>query len=253
MAANDDQAVLVLVVEDNPFNADGLVMYLTQQGYRSLVAGDRRTAVEVAAAQRPDLAIVDIVLPTTPLGPADPRASVGLDVVRLLKELDPSMGVVIFSAHEDRAPEVYAMVEDGMRGLAYLLKGNQPERMIAALEATAAGHVLLEPDQSATRYERADEMLAKLSPEERPLVEYAARHIYTLSLREADVAWRLAASHTNQNIAAALGLSPKTIETNVGHIYRKLGLNVIDADGPLLRKSTLLAKACMLYQYRQKP
>lgn len=244
MDTDRNGARVVLVVEDNPFNRDGLVLFLQTQGYATLEAGDQQTAIELARAHRPPLAIVDIVLPRTPDSPADHRLSVGLEVVVTLKQLDPNIGIVIFSAHEDRGPDVWEMVQHGLRGIAYLLKGNRPERVIYGLEEAAAGRVLLEPDVTRTSNQLYAEMYAQLSDDERPLVERAAALIPSLTPRELEVAWRVAASHTNQSIAESLDLAPKTIETYIANIYRKLLLNDVEA----MRKSTLLAKAIMLYQ-----
>lgn len=217
-----------------------------------LEAGDQRMAVEQAAIHRPPLAIVDILLPTTPFAPADSRLSAGLDVVRILKQMNPSIGIVIFSARDDRGAEIWSMVRDGVRGIAYVLKGMPAERIVVALEAAAAGHVLLEPDVARPNTLLAAEMRTQLSDEERPFVERAATLIPTLTVREADVAWRVAGSHTNQSIANALGMKPKTVETHIAKTYRKLELNQVEGSAPALRKSLLLAKACMLYQLNQR-
>lgn len=243
---NNDLSV-VLVVEDNRFNRDGLVMYLRESGYRTLEAGDRDTALTIAARHRPSSAIVDIVLPRVPGEGADHASSVGLDLVQTLKRLDPSMGIVIFSAHEDRAYEVWEMVRDGTRGLAYLLKGVAPEAILRALDVVNSGQILLEAELTQNTGQMADEMRNMLSPEERPYVERAAELLPTLTPRETDVAWRVAGSHTNLSIAQALGLKPKTVETHIANIYSKLGLNGIDGNTPAMRKSVLLAKACILH------
>ncbi len=248
MNTDNSASQTVLVVDDNHFNQGGLELYLKSQGYQTLAAGDHRSAVELAARHLPPLAVVDIVLPATPFGPAESHLSLGLEVVRLLKHMNPSMGVVIFSAFEDRGPEVWSMVRDGMRGIAYLLKGSRPERVLAALEETAAGNVLLEPELARAANQMAEEMRARLSPEERPWVEYAANAIDSLTPREAQVVWRVAASHTTQSIATSLGIKRKTVETHSARAYRKLGFGELESKAPTLRRSVLLAKACMLYQ-----
>ncbi len=91
------------------------------------------------------------------------------------------------------------------------------------------------------------ELRDHLSPLERPWVERAVRLMPTLSPREQDVARRLAASHNIQGLVALLGISQKTVEHHVASLYDKLGLSDVDTAAPTLRKATLLAKACMLY------
>ena len=56
---------LVLIADDNDFNRDGLALYLRGYGYQTLEAGDAETAYELAAAHRPDSAVV---APSSPAG-----------------------------------------------------------------------------------------------------------------------------------------------------------------------------------------
>jgi serine/threonine-protein kinase len=242
----------VLVVEDNLFNRQGLVQYLHLKGYKPLEAGDAQTAVALVERERPDAAIVDIVLPPTPGEGVDNRESVGLDVVRRLKTLDRSMGVIIFSAHEDRAPDVWAMVREGYLGLAYLIKGIRADAIVETLELVRSGQVLIEPDEQLSVNQMSQDLLGLLSDLERPYVQRAAQLFPTLSPREQEVAWRVAAAHENQSLALALDMAPKTVESHIRQIYAKLGLTEAVKQAPTLRKSTLLAKTCILYQITRR-
>jgi DNA-binding CsgD family transcriptional regulator len=71
-------------------------------------------------------------------------------------------------------------------------------------------------------------------------------NLHHLTAREQDVVQRLAASHNTDGIARALGVTPKTAENYIGHVYDKLGLNEMGREAPHLRKVMILAKACML-------
>ena len=132
-----------------------------------------------------------------------------------LKALDPALGVVIFSAYEDRGGEIGALIREGVRGIAYVLKGSRPERLRQALDDTRAGHVILDGDAAAGKPQLVQELRDHLSPLERPWVERAVRLMPTLSPREQDVARRLAASHNIQGLVALLGISQKTVEHHV--------------------------------------
>lgn len=238
---------LVLVVDDNDFNRDGVVLYLRSLGLATVEAGDMASALAVAAADRPDAAVVDIVIPTAPGEPADISRSVGVQLARRLKTLDPSMGVVIFSAYEDRGSEIWDIIREGERGLAYMLKGSRPERLRQALEDTRAGHIILDGDAAAGKPQLVREMRARLSPAERFWIERAVRLMPTLSPREDDVARWLTASHNNQGLVETLGISAKTVEHHISALYEKLGLAEVDTAAPTLRKATLLTKAYALY------
>lgn len=238
---------LVLVVDDNDFNRDGLVLYLRGDGYRTLEAGDEATAYELAVAQRPGAAVVDIVIPTVPGERALTEHSVGVALARRLKALDPAMGIVIFSAYEDRGGEIWALIREGARGIAYVLKGTRPERVRQALLDTCAGHVILDGDAAAGKPQLVRELRARLSPQERPWVERAVRLMPSLSPREEEVARQLAGSHNTQGLAEALDVTTKTVEHHISRVYEKLGLAEVDTAAPTLRKAALLAKAYPIY------
>lgn len=239
---------LVLVVDDNEFNREGLVLYLQNQGMRTVEAGDEQAGYEAAIRYTPALAVIDIVIPPREGVATQTSQSFGLSLVRRLKEELPEMGIVVFSAYEDRGSEIWSLVRDGTRGIAYLLKGTRPARLLQHLEETRAGHVILDPDAMTDPRRQAIELRAHLSEAERPWVEWAVAQIGTLSPREYDVAQRLAASHNTTGIAESFGISPRTVEHHVGNLYTKLGLSDVEEKAPSLRKSMLLAKACMLYE-----
>lgn len=238
----------ILVVDDNPFNREGLVLYLENEGFATCQAGDAEVAMAAARSTRPSGAIVDIVIPRRPGDMAALGESVGLELTRQLKGLDPSLGVVVFSAYDDRGREVWGFVRDGMRGLAYMLKGSRPEHVIDALEQALAGNVYLDPKALTNTRHLEDELLQQLSAAERPWVEQAVRLFPTLSEREQQVALQLANSQNLVGIAGSLGIAVGTVENHVTSVYNKLLLANADSVSPGLRKSTLLAKACILYE-----
>jgi DNA-binding NarL/FixJ family response regulator len=235
-------------VDDNDFNRYGVALYLQGHGYETLEAGDEAAALDQARRMRPQLAVIDIVIPSAAGGQALTEDSIGLRLVAALKQLDPTMGVVVFSAHDDRGEEVLNLIRDGVRGIAYLLKGIRPEELLEALQKTAEGQVVLNPNLATGRPKLVDEILNRLSPAERPWVERAAMLMPLLTETEMKVALRLAASQNTQGIAEAMQRSPRTIEVHITNVYEKLGLNEVDERAAGLRKSVLLAKACMIYE-----
>lgn len=238
----------VLIVDDDAFNRHGIAFYLGNLGYRLAEAGDEASALAEAERCRPWAAVVDIVIPPTRDGQALLSQSIGLRLVGKLKQFDPAMGIVIFSAHEDRGGEVWDLIRDGNRGIAYLLKGARPEQLLQALHDTAAGRVVLDGIPPAGRPRLAEEIRDRLSPEERPWADMAVALLPDLSDREREVALRLANSQNTAGIAAALSISVRTVENHITHVYDKLGLSAADTRAPTLRKSALLAKAWMIYE-----
>jgi DNA-binding NarL/FixJ family response regulator len=238
---------LVLIVDDNEFNRDGVALYLRSLGFRTVEAGDEAEALTLAEATHPWAAVVDIVIPKNEESKALTSESVGLNLVRRLKIMDPMLGIVIFSAYEDRSSQVWELVREGVRGVAYLLKGNRPEKLLQALYDTVAGRVILDVNGAITRNELIRDIRAHLTPAERPWVERAVQFIPLLSPREWDIASRLANSQNNQGISEVLGIKSKTVENHISRVYDKLGLGELENDAPTLRKSLLLAKAFMIY------
>jgi two-component system nitrate/nitrite response regulator NarL len=156
------------------------------------------------------------------------------------------MGVVLFSAYEDRGRDVFGLIQAGMRGFGYKLKGNQPRGLLAALRDVLAGRVVIDPEVQVNRRTLAGELQQRLQADERPWVESVIAQWGTLTPREQDVAQRLAASHNTEGIAQAICVTSKTAENYIGRVYDKLGLGAMRAEAPHLRQVVVLAKACLI-------
>jgi DNA-binding NarL/FixJ family response regulator len=234
--------VRVLLVDDNEFNREGLRLYLQREGYVVLEAGDEQTAFNLAQATLIQAAIVDISIPPDAHTPPRVQHNYGIRLARQLKLAQPALGIVLFSAYEDRGSDVLEMIRSGARGLAYKLKGCPPQALLEALREVLAGRVLIDPEVSNPR-SLADEFMARLTTDERPWVEGIIAHFDLLSPRETEVAYRMAASYTTSGMANALEIEPRTIEHHIGHVYEKLGLREVP---PQLHRIVLLTKACMI-------
>lgn len=237
----------LLLVDDNPFNRDGISMYLRTKGFRILEAGDHTTAWQLAIQEQPDAAVIDIVIPMVAQGELSRDTSLGLQLARKLKTHYPALGIVLLSAYEDRGREFLAMIEAGLRGLAYKLKGCQPDTLLTAIHAVQAGQIIIDPEVTTFRLS-AHDFLALLNEEERCWVEKTIHSFNDLTPREREVAYLAAASHNTESIAQKLCVTPKTVENYISRIYRKLGFDNMDVEAPHLRKVVVLAKALMLYE-----
>ena len=240
----------ILLVDDNVFNRDGIRLYLSRKGFNIQEAGDEATAWELAEHQDFVAAVVDISIPPDSDTPVHSEHSYGIHLARKLKVNQPAMGVVLFSAYEDRGAEVLDMVREGVRGIAYKLKGSQPEALLQAIQDVMAGRVVIDPGVHANRPELADQLFERLKSEEKIWVKYALQNFDNLTPREKEIAQRLAAAHNTQSIAQALTLTPKTVENYTGRIYDKLGFSEISVEVTGLRKAVLLAKVCMIQELR---
>jgi DNA-binding NarL/FixJ family response regulator len=236
----------ILVVDDDAFNRDGLKLFLSSEGNDVIEAGDEDTAWQLAERERPEAAIIDISIPPDSRSTSSPSHSYGLRLAQRLKQAHPTLGVVIFSAYDDRGGDVLKLIHAGQRGIAYKLKGSHPRTLLAAIRDVLAGRVVIDPDVQFNRRGAATDLLGQLTPDERPWVERVLENLSQLTAREQDVLHRLAASHNTDGIAKALSVTPKTAENYITHVYDKLGLNEMGREAPHLRKVVILAKACMI-------
>jgi DNA-binding NarL/FixJ family response regulator len=164
-------------------------------------AGDGKEAVAQVTRARPDVALLDIRMPTMD----------GIEATRrIVASTDTS--VVILTTF-DLDEYVYDALRAGAAG--FLLKDAPPEQMIEALHAVTRGDALIAP--SITK-----RLLAEFV--RRPEPSDAARHLAALTERERDVLLRLGRGMSNAEIAAQLYVGEATIKTHVGNVLAKLGL-----------------------------
>lgn len=241
-SANSATPLTLLLVDDDAFNREGVRLFLAREGYRILEAGDEESAWHIATDQAIDAAVIDIAIPPTASSPTRVQHSFGIRLARRLKEAYPAVGVVLFSAYEDRGSEILEMLRQGVRGLAYKLKGCPPRALLEAIRETGLGRVLLDPEVTNPRT-IGDELRQRLTGDERPWVESVIAHFDQLSQREREVVYRLAASHNTDGIATALKTAPRTIEHHIGRVYEKLGLRELPSH---LHRVIILTKACMI-------
>jgi two-component system response regulator ResD len=113
----------VLVVDDEPTIAEVVARYLERAGYRTRVAADGVQAIEAAAVQRPDLVVLDLMLPGLD----------GLEVMRRLRERDPDrIAVILLTAKSEEADRVIGLrlgADD------YVVKPFSPAELVARVDA----------------------------------------------------------------------------------------------------------------------
>jgi DNA-binding NarL/FixJ family response regulator len=190
--------VRVLLVDDHPVLRAGLRLVLTA-GDGVEVVGEAETgreAIRLAADLVPDVAVVDLGLPDIS----------GLDVTRAIRASLPSIRILIVTMH-DEEEYVLGVLEAGADG--YLLKQSAGDDLRNAVLRIHAGERVLHPKALQALIARATNRA--VTPTE------------TLSDRECEVLQLLADGGTSKEIAAALGLRPKTVENHRARILDKLG------------------------------
>jgi len=160
-------------------------------------AGDWETALAVVAEQRPDVALVDIQL----------SGRNGIDLARRLSVEHPGTRVVIVSAYDDD-DFVRKAFEAGVAG--YLLKTMPRGDLINAVRAVGQGTTVLDPAVSRRLTSAPSTSRGSAGPR--------------LTVREQEVVALVADGLSNKAIANRLGVSTRTVEGHVNHVFTKLDL-----------------------------
>jgi two-component system response regulator NreC len=193
-------SVRVLLVDDHAVVRAGLALLLNAEDDLETVAeaGTAKDAIFEARSSKPDVILLDVVMP----------GQSGLEVLpQLLHEL-PDVKVVMLSM-EDDPRYVREAFEAGASG--YVLKEAADIELVAAIREVAGGGRYVNPELGARLVSAATEEQRRAEDD-------------PLSDREREVLRLLALGHTNQEIAEKLYISVRTAETHRAHIMQKLHL-----------------------------
>ena len=188
----------MLVVDDHAVVREGLRAFLDLQDGIEVAgeAADGREAVDLAERLRPDVVLMDLVMPELD----------GVGAMRLLRDRVPAARVIVLTSFLDDGKLMPAL-RAGAAG--YLLKNAAPQEVARAVRVAHAGEALLDPVVAARLVESLageQEPLDRLTPREREVLELLGR------------------GFPNKRIAQELRLSEKTVKTHVGHVLAKLGV-----------------------------
>jgi DNA-binding NarL/FixJ family response regulator len=192
--------IRVLIVDDHSVVREGLRAFLELQAGLEVVgeAADGEEAIEAGARLRPDVILMDLVMPK--LG--------GVAAMRRLREQVPGARIIVLTSFLDD-DKLLPALRAGAAG--YLLKNAEPHEIARAVRAAHAGEALLDPVVAARLVETlaaddGQEPLDRLTPREREVLVLIGR------------------GYSNKRIANELELSEKTVKTHVGHVLAKLGV-----------------------------
>jgi len=197
--------IRILLADDHAILRDGLRYILNTTSDYEIVgeAGDGKEAIDKIEKYRPDIAILDISMPTI----------TGIEISRQVKKYFPGTKIIILSRH-DNEEYVNQVLKYGVNG--YILKDDAGADLLKAISEIMKGNIYLSP-RIMTRivgdytYGRRWE-----SPRVRNSV------FETLTSRETEILKLIAESKTNAEISAALRISCKTVKVHRANIMQKL-------------------------------
>jgi DNA-binding NarL/FixJ family response regulator len=204
-----DAPIRVLLVDDHAMVRRGMRDFLELHDDIEIVgeAADGAQAVDLASELRPDIVVMDLMMPGVD----------GIEATGRIKSTRPEVEVIALTSFIEEA-RVVAAIEAGASG--FLLKDAEADELAAAIRAAAAGEVHLDPAVAGI-------VARRMRDGGRPSGAGGAGAIdgiESLTARERDVLACVARGLPNRQIAVDLGITERTARTHVSNILAKLGL-----------------------------
>lgn len=194
-----DNPVRILLADDHTVFRQGLNTLLQQEGFKIAgEAADGLEAVRLTQALHPDVAVLDSSMPGLS----------GLDAARQIHRLVPDTQTILLTMHEEHISVVEAL-RAGMHG--YIYKSQTADELVNTIREVANGALHF---STAITQSEVESYVAGRHQERDPLTE-----------RERQVLVMIASGSTTRDIALALGLSPKTVESHRNRIMHKLNIH----------------------------
>ncbi|MES0329289.1 MAG: response regulator transcription factor [Dehalococcoidales bacterium] len=194
--------IKVLIADDHAVLREGMRQLLEHEKDMEVVgeASDGEEAVTMAAELKPDVALMDIVMPKLS----------GVEATKLIKKQNPATCILILTAYSD-IRYILGLLEAGASG--YLLKSARSDEIVGAIRAVRTGESVLDALATRKLLERVVS-LAKEAGEDKTRAQLSPREIEVLRLA--------ARGMSNQHIAEKLGLSMRTVKAHLSNIFNKM-------------------------------
>ena len=190
--------ISVLLGDDHILVRQGLRSLLDREKIPVAEASDGLEMIRLAEAHHPDIAVIDISMPTLN----------GIDAARELVRSCPRTKVILLTQHEEEQ-YLHEALQSGVRG--YVLKSQVVNDLIHAIQQVSRGGFYLSPGVSQAVIE------AYRSKAERPSDP--------LSIRERQVLQLIAEGKSTKDVASLLGISTKTAESHRSRLMKKLDIH----------------------------
>jgi DNA-binding NarL/FixJ family response regulator len=196
------ELINVMFADDHPFFREGLRTLLSSIPDMNIVgeAGSGGDAILIASMKQPDVILMDLKMPGLN----------GIEATRKIIETSPQMGVIVLTMFDDD-DSVFSAMKAGARG--YLLKGAGQEETVRAIRAVKNGEAIFSQSiaKRLMNYFMTIKPKGAVNP---PLPE--------LTNREREILTLISKGLNNNELAAKLVLSPKTVRNHITNIFSKL-------------------------------
>ena len=194
----------ILIADDHPLLREALCQVLSKEQDMEVVgkAGDGEEVVKMAFQLKPDVVIMDIIMPKFD----------GIEASKKIKSNAPNIAILILTAYDDDN-YVLGLLEAGAAG--YLLKSARGQDMVEAVRAIQAGESVLHP-------EIIEKLLKRAMLKSAGIVK--SRTSGLLSEREKEMLKLLATGMGNKEIAKNLCLSLRTVKAHMSNIFTKMNV-----------------------------
>lgn len=194
--------IRIVIADDHVLVRQGIRAFLETHPDLEIVgeAEDAAGAAQLCESQKPDVALVDLVMPGG-----------GIEATRAIRTSSPQTQVVLLTSFED-VQQIVAAVQAG--ALSCMLKDVDADALADTLRKAARGEAMLHP-----------RVAGKLMDALRRGAEPGNELLQTLSQREREVLTLMADGFSNQQIAERLGIGEKTVKTHVSNVLGKLNVN----------------------------
>jgi two-component system NarL family response regulator len=194
----------VVIVDDAELFREALRAAFSQEGFEvKAVAADAMRAIDMAREHRPDLVMLDLLMP----------GMSGIEVVGAILKASPATKVVLLTSSES-AKDMLAAVKAGALG--YLTKDTPLPRLVAAMHDVLDGGAALSPAMGGKLFTALRDLLRHHGD--------AVARSPELTGRELEILGHVGAGKTSKEIAAELFISENTVRNHVRNVLDKLGL-----------------------------
>jgi DNA-binding NarL/FixJ family response regulator len=193
--------IRLLVADDHTLFRRGLISLLRSESQFEVVgeANDGEECLRIALDLKPDVVLMDLIMPTMD----------GVEATRRIMEANPQARVVVLTASEEDH-DLFAAIQSGAQ--AYILKNADADELFRVVLQVHSGNAVLSPSVTLRVLQSMRADVQRTNPDK------------ALTPRELEVMRLLTQGAANHQIAEKLSITENTVKTHVAHILEKLKL-----------------------------